>query len=95
MAPASATGTLAIRADARPKRRSPAWRFARIMATLLAFSLAMAGWFGWRAHQALAPVRELEHRAGASRQGGAPSLPRFWNWKEFVSIAAAIERLSG
>ena len=88
-------GTLVIRTDARAEIHEVLEGGLRVMATLLVFSLALAGLAWLAAHRALAPVRELERGlAHLGRGEGAPSLPRF-ELKEFASIAAAIERLSG
>ena len=88
-------GTLVIRSDARAEIREVLEGGVRIMGTLLVFSLALAAVAWLAAHRALAPARELER--GLARLGrgeGDAALPKF-ELKEFSTIAAAIERLSG
>ncbi|MCK6374895.1 MAG: sensor histidine kinase [Zoogloea sp.] len=88
-------GTLVIRADARAEIHEILRDGARIMATLLVFSLAMAVVAWLAAHRALKPVRELEDGlARVGRDEVRVSLPAF-RLKEFASIASAIERMSG
>ncbi|WP_374243455.1 sensor histidine kinase [Zoogloea sp.] len=87
-------GTLVIRADARAEIHEVLRDGARIMATLVVFSLAMAAVAWLAAHRALKPVRELEEGlAKVGREEGRVSLPAF-RLKEFASIASAIERMS-
>ncbi len=88
-------GTLVIRADARAEIREVLEGGVRIMGSLLILALALAAVAWLAAHRALAPARELER--GLARLGrgeGDAALPGF-ELKEFATIAAAIERLSG
>ena len=87
-------GTLVIRADARAEIHEVLRDGARIIVTLVVFSLGMAVLAWLAAHRALKPVRELEQGLARIGRGEARvSLPPF-QLKEFSSIAGAIERLS-
>jgi two-component system sensor histidine kinase UhpB len=88
------SGTLVIRADARAEIHEVLRDGARIMTTLVVFSLGMAVLAWLAAHRALKPVRELEQGLVRIGRGEARvSLPPF-QLKEFASIAGAIEQLS-
>lgn len=87
-------GTLVIRSDASAEIHEVLRDGARIMGTLLVFSLAMALVAWLAAHRALRPVRELEKGlARIGRDEERVSLPPF-QLKEFAAIATAIESLS-
>ncbi|WP_374263577.1 histidine kinase [Zoogloea sp.] len=87
-------GTLVIRADARAEIAEVLRDGARMMATLVVFSVAMAVVAWLAAHRALKPVRELEDAlVRVGRGEGKVRLPAF-RLKEFAAIAGAIERMS-